>query len=199
MPSSLIEIMKFDQTLLFIFFVTFVTFLLPFNVSLPLTQNTNLYGYSKPRENSISNHEMNYYNRDYPSYANGYDEDYYPAVSSYQTKESRLRQEDNEYTDRSPDEQGRGDDGEEDFKDRKTRAGGGGIVEVSSMVVLVVVALIIIVLVAIGCGVYMICKKGNPETGPGYSVAISNHLMKARGLILCCCSFTKCFPKFITL
>ena len=37
-------------------------------------------------------------------------------------------------------------------------------------------------LVAIGCGVYMLCKKDNPDaadsTGPGYSVAISNRLFK---------------------
>ena len=51
--------------------------------------------------------------------------------------------------------------------------------EWNTLVVSVVVVLIIIVLIAIGCGIFMICKKDNPETGPGYSVAVSNRLFKA--------------------
>ena len=52
--------------------------------------------------------------------------------------------------------------------------------EFNTMVVCVVVLLIILVLIAIGCGIFMICKKDNPETGLGYSVAISNRLFKVK-------------------
>ena len=50
--------------------------------------------------------------------------------------------------------------------------------EFNTLVVCVVVLLILLVLIAIGCGIFMICKKDNPETGLGYSVAISNRLFK---------------------
>ena len=56
--------------------------------------------------------------------------------------------------------------------------------EWNTLVVSVVVILIIIVLIAIGCGIFMICKKDNPDTGPGYSVAVSNRLFKASFYIL---------------
>ena len=52
--------------------------------------------------------------------------------------------------------------------------------EFNTLVVCVVVLLIILVLIAIGCGIFMICKKDNPETGLGYSVAISNRLFKVK-------------------
>ena len=52
--------------------------------------------------------------------------------------------------------------------------------EFNTLVVCVVVLLIILVLIAIGCGIFMICKKDNPETSLGYSVAISNRLFKVK-------------------
>lgn len=50
------------------------------------------------------------------------------------------------------------------------------------------VIFVLISLFAIGCGIYMLCRKDNPdagESGPGYSVAISNRLFKVRGISFC--------------
>ena len=47
------------------------------------------------------------------------------------------------------------------------------------------VIFVLISLFAIGCGIYMLCRKDNPdsgESGPGYSVAISNRLFKVSNI-----------------
>lgn len=48
-------------------------------------------------------------------------------------------------------------------------------------VIVFTVGIAIVSLLSIGCGVFMLCKKdSNPDSNPGYSVAISNRLFKVR-------------------
>ena len=61
-------------------------------------------------------------------------------------------------------------------------SGGGGdvpAVEFQWTVILFAVIFVVVSLFAIGCGIFMLCKKDDGvDTGPGYSVAVSNRLFK---------------------
>ena len=69
-------------------------------------------------------------------------------------------------------------------EEEEEEEGGGGsddAVDFQWTIVSFAVIFVLISLLAIGCGIYMLCRKDNPdsgESGPGYSVAISNRLFK---------------------
>jgi hypothetical protein len=183
--------MKFNKSFLFIETVTFVT-LLRISFSIPLTQN-NLKRASQQRrlENSITLNDINYHNSEYRSYGNELYEAY-PIQANYKEKESKystgskypVNNERYPNTERQTQEEEEKEEKVTTYSEGNNNSDQGRMatMEWNTTVVLVTVVLIIIVLVAIGCGIFMICKKDNPETGPGYSVAVSNRLFKEGGM-----------------
>lgn len=173
-------------------------------ISSPLTQPHNVKHTSQQKhfENSITLKEMYHDNSEYLSYGNEIYDTYndnnlfYKATafkekdSKYSKQASSKKNIDNNYhNEQYPSKyQQREQRNEKEEKEKELVDNANNIqdqeeisarMEWNTLVVSVVVTLIIIVLIAIGCGIFMICKKDNPETGPGYSVAVSNRLFKA--------------------
>ena len=192
--------MKLNKSFAFLIESVTVLTLLKITLSVSLTQRNVKRASKKHKENSITLREINYDNSDYLSYGNEiYDtrntyNNNNPIQANYNNKEkdSKYSQASSpskkhlfnnyeqypSYTERQQQEK----------KEEKVLVDNANNIqsqtqsarmEWNTLVVSVVVVLIIIVLIAIGCGIFLICKKDNPETGPGYSVAVSNRLFKA--------------------
>ena len=185
--------MKFNKSLKVILeIVTYLTQLRVIGCQ-SLTQNNIKLALQKQQrpENSITLNAKYYDNTQYPSY--GKEIDYTNGNNkirtSYQDKHSEYASSKHVFKnyEQYPNTERQQDNKREeevlvdnanniqDFVDSTNSS----TMETNTLVVLVVVILILIVLIAVGCGIFMICKKDNPEAGPGYSVAISNRLFKA--------------------
>ena len=191
----------------FIIFIEIVTISLTLlhktTISFPLTQrNVKHTSQQKHFENSIALKEMYYDNSEYLSYGNEIYDTYndnnsiYKATN-YKEKDSKYSKQasskkipynnyfDEQYSSKRREKQkpNKREETEKELIDSANNIQDqveiSARMEWNTLVVTVVVILIIIVLIAIGCGIFMICKKDNPETGPGYSVAVSNRLFKA--------------------
>ena len=182
--------MVLHKSFSFIEIVTFVT-LLKITFSISLTQHA-LKRASQRLENSITLNEINYDNSEYPFHGNELYKTY-PKQASYKEKDSQKYLQTSKYLfDDKENYPSNADQEEKRKKVTTTESGnknnsnrkGSSAMETNTMVVIVVVLLTMIILIAIGCGIYMICKKDNPETGPGYSVAVSNRLFKACLILL---------------
>ena len=135
--------------------------------------NYNNYNY-----NNNNNHLIGTYgssSKSFQTQNQNFDKDSQYSNNQYNYPKTQEQKEENRNA--------REEDDNENLKDNEestsTRSG-SSIIEGDIMVVIVVVLMTMIVLVAIGCGVYMICKKDNPDSGLGYSVAISNRLFKVQ-------------------
>ena len=176
--------MQFNKSFIVIETVTFVT-LLGITFSVPLIESLKRSSRQGRLENSITLNAINNDNSEYPSYGNEL-YDAYPIQESYREKETIYSQA-SKYS--FNDEQYPNTENQEEKEEKVTThdsninnnsdQASSSRMEFNSLVVLVVVVLVLLVLIAIGCGIFMICKKDNPETGPGYSVAVSNRLFKA--------------------
>merc|ERR1719412_1292520 len=190
--------MKFNKSFaIFIESVTVLT-LLKITFSVSLTQSNVKRASQKHKENSITLREINYDNSDYLSYGNEIYEynnnNPIQANNNYNNKEKdskysqvsssskkHLFNNYEQYPSNTERQQ------QQEKKEEKVLVDNANNIQNptqsprmgwNTLVVSVVVILIIIVLIAIGCGIFLICKKDNPETGPGYSVAVSNRLFK---------------------
>jgi hypothetical protein len=193
--------MKLNKSFAFLIESVTVLTLLKATLSVSLTQRNFKRASQKHKENSITLREINYDNSDYLSYGNEiYDTHYYnnnnPIQASYNNNN---KEKDSKYSQSSSSSSKKHlfnnyeqypsntERQQQEKKEEKVLVDNANSIQTqtnsarmswNTLVVSVVVVLIIIVLIAIGCGIFMICKKDNPETGPGYSVAVSNRLFK---------------------
>ena len=192
--------MKLNKSFAFLIESVTVLTLLKITFSVSLTQRNVKRASQKHKENSITLREINYDNSDYLSYGNEiYDTHYYTNNNPIQaTYNNNNKEKDSKYSQASSSskkhlfnnyeqypsntERQQRQEKKEELVDNANNIQiqtQGPRMGWNTLVVSVVVILIIIVLIAIGCGIFLICKKDNPETGPGYSVAVSNRLFKA--------------------